>query len=78
MMSEWFLESANHTCGSYDRGVDELLLANLTPIPSVRVRTSLAASQALLCMWQMRLLGFEVPGPCAGQAAARAAVGSAL
>ena len=40
MMSEWFLESANHTCGSYDRGVDELLLANLTPVPSVKVRCS--------------------------------------
>ena len=37
MMSEWFLESANHTCGSYDRGVDELQLSSLTPIPSVKV-----------------------------------------
>ena len=37
MMSEWFLESANHTCGSYDRGVDELRLAHLSPIPSVKV-----------------------------------------
>ena len=37
MMSEWFLESANHTCGSYDRGVDELRLSSLTPIPSVKV-----------------------------------------
>lgn len=37
MMSEWFLEAANHTCGNYDRGVNEIGLAGLTPMPSVRV-----------------------------------------
>lgn len=37
MMSEWFLESANHTCGNYDRGVNEIELAGLTPMASVRV-----------------------------------------
>ncbi|EIE20364.1 hypothetical protein COCSUDRAFT_54305 [Coccomyxa subellipsoidea C-169] len=38
MMSEWFLEAANHTCGNYDRGVNEIELAGLTPTPSVRVK----------------------------------------
>ncbi len=37
MISEWFLESANFTCGNYDRGVDELQLANFTPLPSIKV-----------------------------------------
>jgi flavin reductase (DIM6/NTAB) family NADH-FMN oxidoreductase RutF len=37
-VSEWMLEAANHTCGFYDRGVDELELAGLTPVPSVAVR----------------------------------------
>lgn len=37
MMSEWFLEAANHTCGNYDRGVNEIELTGLTPMPSVRV-----------------------------------------
>lgn len=41
MMSEWFLEAANHTCGNYDRGVNEVELAGLTPVPSVRVSTFL-------------------------------------
>lgn len=36
-MSEWFLEAANHTCGNYDRGVNEIELTGLTPMPSVRV-----------------------------------------
>ena len=38
MISEWFLEAANHTCGSYDPEIDELALAGLTAVPSKRVR----------------------------------------
>lgn len=38
IISEWYLEAANHTCGSYDRGIDELRLSNLTPLDSSRVR----------------------------------------
>jgi flavin reductase (DIM6/NTAB) family NADH-FMN oxidoreductase RutF len=38
LVSEWMLEAANHTCGFYDRGVDELALAGLTPVPSRCVR----------------------------------------
>ncbi len=37
MMSEWFVKAANHTCGPFDPDVDELELAGLTAIPSVRV-----------------------------------------
>jgi hypothetical protein len=37
MMSDWFVESANHTCGEFDADVDELELVGLTPIPSVKV-----------------------------------------
>lgn len=38
IMSEWFLEAANHTCGPYDADVDEMKLANLTPMPSERIK----------------------------------------
>jgi len=38
MMSEWFIESANHTCGEFDFEVDELGLVGLTPIPSQKVK----------------------------------------
>ena len=37
LISEWFVEAANHTCGNYDRGVNEIDLSGLTPIPSVKV-----------------------------------------
>ena len=37
LISEWFVEAANHTCGNYDRGVNEIELSGLTPIPSVKV-----------------------------------------
>jgi flavin reductase (DIM6/NTAB) family NADH-FMN oxidoreductase RutF len=39
IISEWFLEAANHTCGPYDPDVDEMKLANLTPLKSHVVRS---------------------------------------
>jgi hypothetical protein len=38
IISEWFAEAANLTCGAFDRGVDEFALSGLTPLPSDRVR----------------------------------------
>lgn len=38
LISEWFVEAANHTCGEYDPGVNEMELAGLTPVPSVKVK----------------------------------------
>eukprot|EP00878_Enallax_costatus_P004685 GHUV01004933.1.p1 GENE.GHUV01004933.1~~GHUV01004933.1.p1 ORF type:complete len:211 (+),score=50.69 GHUV01004933.1:316-948(+) len=38
IMSEWFVEAANHTCGAFDRGVNEFELSGLTPVPSQRVK----------------------------------------
>ena len=37
IVSEWFIEAANFTCGDFDHGVDEMSLAGLTPVPSLRV-----------------------------------------
>lgn len=37
MISNWFIEAANFTSGSFDPGVDEVEMSGLTPIPSVRV-----------------------------------------
>eukprot|EP01035_Chromulina_nebulosa_P020627 gene20627-26744_t len=34
VISEWFLESANYTCGNFPFDIDEIEVANLTPIPS--------------------------------------------
>ena len=32
IISTWFLEAANHTCGNYDPDVDEFDLAGLTQV----------------------------------------------
>lgn len=37
IMSDWFVEAANHSCGSFAPEVDEMAVAGLTPVPSVRV-----------------------------------------
>ncbi|KAK9833388.1 hypothetical protein WJX81_000759 [Elliptochloris bilobata] len=54
MMSEWFVESANHTCGSYDRGVDELELAGLMPVPSVIVKPPRVAESVVQLECKLR------------------------
>ena len=38
IISDWYLESANHTCGNFDPDVNEMDIAGLTPIPSVIVK----------------------------------------
>ena len=37
MISNWFIEAANFTSGSFEPGVDEVDMSGLTPMPSVRV-----------------------------------------
>ncbi|CAN0514999.1 unnamed protein product, partial [Scytosiphon promiscuus] len=34
IISDWFVEAANHTCGSFPPEVDEMELAGLTPAKS--------------------------------------------
>ena len=51
MISEWFLEAANHTCGAYDRGVNELDLAGLTAMPSIKVRASCCPCSTRVGWW---------------------------
>lgn len=41
LISEWFVEAANHTCGNYDRGINEIELSGLTPVPSLKVQCHL-------------------------------------
>ena len=37
IMSEWFVEAANHCCGNFDYLEDEMELSGLTPLPSLKV-----------------------------------------
>ena len=41
MISEWFVESMNHTCGPYDPEVDEVALAGFQTVPSKVVRVTI-------------------------------------
>ena len=53
MISEWFVEAANHTSGSFDPDVDELNLAGFTPVPSKKV--CLCSTQYLqFCLQALR------------------------
>ncbi|KAL6779259.1 hypothetical protein ACKKBF_B18175 [Auxenochlorella protothecoides x Auxenochlorella symbiontica] len=38
IISEWFVEAANHCCGNFDYGQNEFELSGLTPMPSVKVK----------------------------------------
>eukprot|EP01006_Ploeotia_vitrea_P016133 TRINITY_DN46626_c0_g1_i1.p1 TRINITY_DN46626_c0_g1~~TRINITY_DN46626_c0_g1_i1.p1 ORF type:complete len:592 (-),score=21.61 TRINITY_DN46626_c0_g1_i1:25-1641(-) len=38
IISEWFVEAANHTCGNFARGVNEMKESGLHAIPSVNVK----------------------------------------
>jgi len=37
IISEWFMEAANHCCGAFDYGVNEMELSGLTPVPSAKI-----------------------------------------
>eukprot|EP00897_Mesotaenium_endlicherianum_P010227 jgi/Mesen1/9232/ME000595S08643 len=47
IISERFAESANHTCGAYSSDVNELELARLTPLPSVKVKSPRVGESAI-------------------------------
>jgi flavin reductase (DIM6/NTAB) family NADH-FMN oxidoreductase RutF len=41
IMSEWFVEAANHCCGDFPPDVDELALSGLTAVPAVHCKAPL-------------------------------------
>lgn len=47
IMSQWYVEAANHTCGNYDAGVNEYEISGLTPIPSHVVKAPRVAESAV-------------------------------
>eukprot|EP00271_Cylindrocystis_brebissonii_P021506 TRINITY_DN7706_c0_g1_i1.p1 TRINITY_DN7706_c0_g1~~TRINITY_DN7706_c0_g1_i1.p1 ORF type:complete len:302 (-),score=57.24 TRINITY_DN7706_c0_g1_i1:326-1231(-) len=47
IISEWFVEAANHTCGPYPFEVDEMELAKLTPVASHMVEPPRVGESAL-------------------------------
>lgn len=47
MMSEWYAESSNFTCGGYGPNIDEMEVAGLTPLPSLVVKPARVAESAV-------------------------------
>jgi flavin reductase (DIM6/NTAB) family NADH-FMN oxidoreductase RutF len=53
-MSRWYVEAANHTCGDFARGVDELSAAGLTPLASTKVAPPRVAEAAIALECRVR------------------------
>lgn len=47
IMSLWYIEAANHTCGNYDPDVNEFEVSGLTPLPSQVVKPPRVAESAV-------------------------------
>lgn len=54
-MSDWFVESANHTCGSFPADVDEMAAAGLTAVPSMHVAPPRVQESAISMECKVRL-----------------------
>lgn len=60
IISDWFVEAANFTCGDYDRGVNEMQLAGLTPVPSQKIKPPRVAESAVQMECKLRhVMNFE-------------------
>lgn len=47
IMSDWFVEGANHTCGDFPPEENEMELSGLTPMPSDKVKPPRIAESAV-------------------------------
>eukprot|EP00798_Chlamydomonas_sp_ICE-L_P021214 gene21214-28123_t len=47
IISEWFIEAANHTCGDFPPGVDEMAVSGLSPVPSLKVKPARVKESAM-------------------------------
>ncbi|KAG2442076.1 hypothetical protein HYH02_009867 [Chlamydomonas schloesseri] len=77
VMSEWFVEAANHTCGDYPRGVDEMRLAGLTPLASTKVRPPRVAESAVHMECRLRTI-HHVKNETTGAVTTSIAIGEVL
>lgn len=68
MISEWFVEAMNHTCGPYDPEVDELALSGFQTVPSKVVSTPQChPTTNLRCMlhfWPQSSQAIDMPIEC--------------
>lgn len=77
IMSEWFIEAANHTCGNFDYGDNEMELAGLTPLPSVKVKPPRVAESALHMECVLRH-SYELKEPRSGRVTGTIVIGEVV
>ncbi|KAL4444869.1 hypothetical protein ABPG77_003919 [Micractinium sp. CCAP 211/92] len=77
IMSEWFIEAANHTCGNFDYGDNEMEISGLTPLPSVKVKPPRVAESALHMECVLRH-SYELKDPRSGKATGTIVIGEVL
>eukprot|EP00469_Lotharella_globosa_P009034 CAMPEP_0167773448 /NCGR_PEP_ID=MMETSP0111_2-20121227/1424_1 /TAXON_ID=91324 /ORGANISM="Lotharella globosa, Strain CCCM811" /LENGTH=868 /DNA_ID=CAMNT_0007663083 /DNA_START=8 /DNA_END=2615 /DNA_ORIENTATION=+ len=56
IMSNWYVDVANHTCGNYLYGEDEFKLSGATPIPSIKVKPPRVKEAAIQMECQLEAL----------------------
>lgn len=66
IISDWFIEAANHTCGEFARGQDEMKLSGLSPVPSVLVKPPRVREAALQMECKLRHV-YEAHDRCVGR-----------
>lgn len=54
IISDWYVEAANHTSGEFAPGVDEMAQAGLTPAPSQLVKPPRVAEAAVQLECRLR------------------------
>lgn len=70
IISDWYVEAANHTSGDFARGVDEMAAAGLTPQPSALVKPPRVAEAAVQLECRLRAV-HEVTDRCGARRAGR-------
>jgi flavin reductase (DIM6/NTAB) family NADH-FMN oxidoreductase RutF len=76
MMSEWFVNAANHTCGNFAPEEDEFDLSGLTRVPSLKVKPPRVGESAFAMECKLRH-HYDVTN-AAGQVTATAVVGEVV
>jgi flavin reductase (DIM6/NTAB) family NADH-FMN oxidoreductase RutF len=76
-MSEWFVEAANHTCGVFEADTDEMALAGLTAVPSLRVKPPRVGESAVHMECQLAST-YEVKNEASGLTTATIVIGKVV
>jgi flavin reductase (DIM6/NTAB) family NADH-FMN oxidoreductase RutF len=58
IMSDWYVESANHCCGAFSADIDEMEIAGLTKLSSERIKPPRVGEAAVQLECEVLLIFF--------------------